>query len=141
MTPRLELLNALKVETPKVWDGEPYDAPMFNTAMEYIKEKKPRVVFLSLGETDEWAHGGNYGEYLSAANRVDSYLERLWTTLQEMPEYKGNTTLIFLTDHGRGRGPGVDYAWTEDSGVEVHLYGVHGAADSGAGPSRECAWR
>jgi hypothetical protein len=105
MTPRLELLNSLKAETPKVWDGEPYDAPTFNTAMEYIKEKKPRVVFLSLGETDEWAHAGNYGEYLSSANRVDSYLEKLWTTLQEMPEYKGNTTLIFLTDHGRGNGP------------------------------------
>ena len=105
MTPRMELLNSWKAETPQVWDGEPFDAPVFYTAMEYIKEKKPRVVFLSLGETDEWAHAGNYGEYLNAANRVDSYLERLWTTLQEMPEYRGNTMLIFLPDHGRGRGP------------------------------------
>lgn len=105
MTPRMELLNSFKAETPQVWDGEPYDAPIFNTAMEYIREKKPRVVFLSLGETDEWAHGGNYGEYLNSANRVDSYLEKLWTTLQAMPEYAGNTTLIFLTDHGRGSGP------------------------------------
>jgi hypothetical protein len=105
MTPRLQLLNSFKAETPQVWDGEPFDAPVFDTAMEYIKEKKPRVVFLSLGETDEWAHAGNYGEYLNAAHRVDSYLERLWTELQAMPEYRGNTTLIFLTDHGRGSGP------------------------------------
>jgi hypothetical protein len=105
MTPRMELVNSWKAETPQVWDGEPFDAPVFYTAMEYVKEKKPRVVFLSLGETDEWAHAGNYGEYLNAANRVDGYLERLWTTLQEMPEYRGNTTLIFLPDHGRGNGP------------------------------------
>jgi hypothetical protein len=105
MTPGLEVLNYLKAETPQVWDGEPYDAPTFDTAMEYIREKKPRVVFLSLGETDEWAHGGNYGEYLNSTKRVDSYLEKLWTTLQAMPEYQGNTTLIFLTDHGRGSGP------------------------------------
>jgi Type I phosphodiesterase / nucleotide pyrophosphatase len=104
MTPRLELLNSMKAETPQVWDGEPFDAPTFYTAMEYITEKKPRVLFLSLGETDDWAHAGNYGEYLNAARRVDSYLERLWTTLQAMPEYRGNTTLIFLTDHGRGSG-------------------------------------
>ena len=104
MTPPIERLNAWKAETPQVWDGEPFDAPVFYTAMEYIKEKKPRVVFLSLGETDEWAHAGNYGEYLNAAHRVDGYLERLWATLQAMPEYKGNTTLIFLTDHGRGSG-------------------------------------
>ena len=104
MTPRMEFLNSWKAETPQVWDGEPFDAPVFYTAMEYIKEKKPRVLFLSLGETDEWAHAGNYGEYLNAAHRVDSYLERLWTELQAIPEYRGNTTLIFLPDHGRGSG-------------------------------------
>jgi hypothetical protein len=105
MTPRLELLNSWKAEIPQVWDGEPFDAPTFYTAMEYIMEKKPRVLFLSLGETDEWAHAGNYGEYLNSAHRVDSYLEQLWTVLQAMPEYRGNTTLILLTDHGRGSGP------------------------------------
>ena len=105
MTPSLELMNSLKAQTPQVWEGEPFDAPVFYTAIEYIKAKKPRVVFLSLGETDEWAHAGNYGEYLDAAHRVDGYLEQLWTTLQKMPEYRGNTTLIFLTDHGRGSGP------------------------------------
>jgi hypothetical protein len=105
MTSRLELLNQWKAESPRIWDDEPFDAPTFYTAMEYIKEKKPRVLFLSLGETDDWAHAGNYGEYLNAAHRVDSYLEQLWTTLQSMPEYRGNTTLIFLPDHGRGSGP------------------------------------
>jgi Type I phosphodiesterase / nucleotide pyrophosphatase len=104
MTARLDLLNSLKAEMPRQWDDEPFDAPVFYTAMEYIKAKKPRVVFLSLGETDDWAHSGNYGEYLNAANRVDSYLEKLWTALQAMPEYRGTTTLIFLTDHGRGSG-------------------------------------
>ncbi len=42
---------------------------------------------------------------MNAANRVDGFLEKLWTSLQAMPEYRGNTTLIFLTDHGRGEGP------------------------------------
>jgi hypothetical protein len=104
MTPRLELVNAWKAETPQVWDGEPFDAPTFYTAMEYVTAKKPRVLFLSLGETDDWAHQGNYGEYLNSAHRVDSYLERLWTALQAMPEYRGSTTMIFLPDHGRGSG-------------------------------------
>ena len=105
MTPRLEFLNRMKAETPEIWDDEPFDAPEFYTAMEYIREKKPRVVFVSLGETDDWAHENNYGEYLNAAHRVDGYLERLWNTLQAMPEYRGKTTMIFLPDHGRGSGP------------------------------------
>lgn len=102
MTPRLALLNTWKVETPRIWDDEPFDAPTFYTAMEYIRAKHPRVLFLSLGETDDWAHGGNYGEYLLSAHRVDQYLQELWSALQSMPEYRGSTSLIFTTDHGRG---------------------------------------
>ncbi len=102
MTDRLDLLNQTKADSPRVWDDEVFDAPTFYTAMEYVEAKHPRVLFLSLGETDDWAHAGNYGEYLLAAHRVDQYLERLWTTLQSMPEYRGTTALIFTTDHGRG---------------------------------------
>ncbi len=105
LTPKLELLNSLKAETPRVWDDEPFDAIPFYTAVEYLKDKKPRILYLSLGETDDWAHGGQYTEYLDAAHRVDAYLKALWDLAQSMPEYRGNTTLIFSPDHGRGKAP------------------------------------
>lgn len=104
-TPELELLNRLKAEMPRYWAGEPYDAITYYTAMEYLKAKKPKVLFLSLGETDEWAHAGNYTEYLESARRVDDYVKRLWDTVQSMPQYRGKTTLIFVPDHGRGLAP------------------------------------
>jgi hypothetical protein len=104
-TPRLELLNGLKEETPRVWEDEPFDFMPFHTALEYVRARKPKILYLSLGETDEWAHAGKYTEYLTAAHRVDAYLRELWETLQSMPEYRGNTTLIFSPDHGRGEGP------------------------------------
>ena len=62
-------------------------------------------MYLSLGETDEWAHAGTYAEYLRSARRADQYLKQLWETLQSIPEYRGTTTLIFSPDHGRGTGP------------------------------------
>jgi hypothetical protein len=105
MTNGMKLLNGIKANSPRVWEDEAYDAPVFETALEYIRAKKPRVVFLSLGETDEWAHAGNYGEYLESAHRVDGYMKRLWDELQAMPEYKGKTTMILLVDHGRGSAP------------------------------------
>jgi hypothetical protein len=101
--PRLELLNQLKAETPRVWPDEPFDPITFYTAMEYLKEKKPRILYLSLGETDDWAHAGNYKEYLNAAHRADDYVRALWETAQSMPEYRGATTLICSPDHGRGQ--------------------------------------
>jgi len=105
MTKEMKILNDIKANSPRVWEDEAYDAPVFESAMEYIRVKKPRVVFLSLGETDDWAHAGNYGEYLESAHRVDGYLKRLWDALQSMPEYKGKTTMIFMVDHGRGSAP------------------------------------
>ena len=102
--PRIEFLNKLKAET-RMWDGEPLDAFTFHTALEYMKTKKPRVMFLSLGETDEWAHAGHYDLYLRSAARADQYLKELWGTAQSMPEYRGTTSMVFSTDHGRGEAP------------------------------------
>jgi hypothetical protein len=105
MTVRFELLNRLKAETPRVWPDEAFDAIPFETALEFLKVKKPRVLYLSLGETDDWAHAGNYPEYLNSTHRADEYLRLLWDTVQSMPEYRDKTTLIFSPDHGRGEGP------------------------------------
>ncbi|MBL8175566.1 MAG: hypothetical protein JNK48_12910 [Bryobacterales bacterium] len=105
MTPGLELINRLKVETPWPWESETYDSFTFHTALQYLKTAKPRVLFVSLGETDEWSHAGKYKEYLDSAHRVDAYLKELWETVQGMPEYRGTTSLIFTPDHGRGEAP------------------------------------
>lgn len=104
-TPELDLLNQLKLETPRVWDDEAFDAIPFHTAVEYMKLKHPKVLYISLGETDDWAHGGQYTEYLDSAHRVDAYLRAIWELAQSIPEYRGNTTLIFSPDHGRGKAP------------------------------------
>lgn len=105
MTPKLELLNHWKVESPHIWPDEAFDAPTFYMAMEYLKTQRPRLLYISLGETDDWAHGNRYGFYLESANRVDSYLKQLWDFVQSDPEYRGHTTIIFLPDHGRGSAP------------------------------------
>ncbi len=111
-TPELALLNTLKDKTPRVWRDESFDPLPFYTAVEYLKVKKPRVMFIGLGETDDWAHMGAYPEYLNAAHRDDEYLRELWTLVQSMPEYRDQTTLIVLPDHGRGSGPlWVIHAW------------------------------
>jgi hypothetical protein len=97
----LELLNRLKAEMPRRWDYEPCDAITFHTALAWLKLNRPRILFLALGETDEWAHEGRYENYLAAAQQFDADLSELWETVQALPEYRGQTTLIVLTDHGR----------------------------------------
>jgi hypothetical protein len=119
-TPELALLNKLKKQSPKVWEDEAFDVLPFYTAVEYLKTSKPHVMFIGLGETDDWAHMGAYPEYLNAAHRDDEYLQELWTLLQSMPEYRDQTTLVVLSDHGRGSGP----LW------RLHSLGIPGAGQT-----------
>jgi hypothetical protein len=98
----LRQLDAVSTEFPRYFPEVRYDYVTFRGAEEYLKVKRPRLMYLSLGETDDWAHAGRYDLYLDAAFRSDDYIRRLWTLLQSIPEYRDCTTLILTTDHGRG---------------------------------------
>ncbi len=100
------LLRRLSGDIPPPWHGSVFDAFVFHGAMEYLREKRPRVLYLAFGDTDEWAHAGWYDHYLESIRREDGWLRELWETLQSMPEYAGNTTLLVTCDHGRGDNPG-----------------------------------
>jgi hypothetical protein len=80
------------------------DEHTFRYAMEYLKRKRPRVMFLGFDETDQHGHGGRYDEYLKAANRADKMIEELWQWIQSDTTYRNQTTLLITTDHGRGNG-------------------------------------
>lgn len=71
-------------------------------ALEYLKTKKPKVLYISYGETDEWAHHGYYRSYLEAAHLVDKWIKEIWTYVQSDPQYKNKTAIFITTDHGRG---------------------------------------
>lgn len=78
------------------------DLLTYASAMNYIEQQHPKVVFLGLGETDEFAHLGRYDQYLQKAHQVDRMLAELWYYVQTDPFYKDNTAFIITTDHGRG---------------------------------------
>ena len=78
------------------------DQLTFLAAKEYLNQKKPAVLYLSLGETDEFAHQGDYYMYLQKAAEADRIIGELWYWAQSQPGYKDNTTFIITTDHGRG---------------------------------------
>jgi hypothetical protein len=92
-------------DTHHQWEECCYDSFTFYSALQYLKREHPRVLYIGLGETDEFGHAGRYDHYLDAAHRVDHYLSVLWQTVQSLPDYRDATTLIVSTDHGRGSGP------------------------------------
>jgi Metalloenzyme superfamily len=101
-------------------DAECLDVFTHYLAMDYLKTRKPKVLYIGYGETDEWAHHGQYKDYLNAAKQVDQWIGDIWQYVQSDPLYKDNTFLFITTDHGRG--DTVKTEWTD-----------HGAAVKGAG--------
>lgn len=79
-----------------------YDLLTYLSAREYMDRHHPSVVFLGLGETDEFAHEGRYDLYLQRAANADRMIAELWYAIQTDPFYKDSTTLLITTDHGRG---------------------------------------
>lgn len=79
-----------------------HDWLTFLSAQAYIKQHKPKVVYIGLGETDEFAHQSKYDQYLQHAADIDKMLANLWYYIQTTPCYKNNSILIITTDHGRG---------------------------------------
>jgi len=114
--------DRLRDEIQPPWRDSVYDAFVFHAAMHHLEERAPRVLYLALGDIDEWAHAGRYDRYLDAIHRSDAWLGELWAKLQALPAYRGLTSLVVTTDHGRGddvktwtgHGPevvGAEHAW------------------------------
>jgi phosphopentomutase len=92
-------------DTTPVWEDVTYDSFVYHAAIEHVKRKQPRLMFVGFGETDEWAHAGRYDLYLTAARHMDDFVRRLWELAQSLPQYRDKTTFIITADHGRGSGP------------------------------------
>lgn len=95
------------------------DLLTYVAAKNYLQQHHPKVLFLGFGETDEYAHRGNYDQYLMKAHQFDRLLSDLWYFVQSDPFYRNNTTFIITTDHGRGSNSkkwGTHGFWVRGSG-------------------------
>lgn len=98
----LETWSRLQFDILTPWDSVRDDAVTFQLASEYLNRYKPTLLYVCLGEPDDWSHDGRYDRALQSIQYLDRCLAKLWETLQSMPDYRDQTTLIVTTDHGRG---------------------------------------
>lgn len=84
------------------WTEERHDYITFEMALEYLRSAKPRVLHVAFDETDDWAHDKRYNRVLDAITYFDNCLRKLWQAIGDLPEYRGKTTLVITSDHGRG---------------------------------------
>jgi len=105
LSDREVFLNDLQSKVPSPWGSVRLDAFTSNYALEYMKKEYPELIYISYGETDDFAHDGKYDAYLKSAHTADALIKDLWSFTQKDKFYKDNTIFIVSTDHGRGTEP------------------------------------
>ncbi len=103
-TEKFRLIDDIQSLTTRPIGVRP-DVLTYIAAREYMKEMKPKVLYIAFDETDDLAHAGMYDQYLGSAYAEDRMIEDLWNYIQSTPQYKNKTTLIITCDHGRGDNP------------------------------------
>ncbi len=101
-------------------------------ALKYLEQNRPRLMFLGLGEPDEYAHRGDYAGYLGSLRAADAVLADVMATLDRMGERGAHTTVLVTADHGRGRDwrhhgrefPESGRVWLVAAGAEVKARGL-----------------
>jgi Metalloenzyme superfamily len=73
-------------------------------AIEHLVHHRPRFLWVSLGDTDEWAHRHDYRGYLEALRFADGFVGEIAAHLDEMGDYGARTAILVTTDHGRDAG-------------------------------------
>lgn len=95
-------INRRALADPPPWGDGRKDKYTVELAMHYLEKHRPRFLWLSLLDTDEWAHLENWDDYIASLRQFDGWLGELERRLQALGEYGENTVLVITTDHGRG---------------------------------------
>lgn len=137
-TPEMDLLVALRRDIQGLWEESSNDVLTFRLAQSYLVRHKPRFLWLGLGQSDDWAHAARYDRLLDYLHLADRLLSELFATLQSDDTYRGRTTVIITTDHGRGRAPNDwmehDEAIPGSEDIWIAAIGPDTAAIGEAGP-------
>ena len=99
---QLEMLLKLSVDDFKkhaLTLSSPDELSVYITR-QLMRQLAPSLLWITLHDIDI-AHAGAYSLYIEGIRRTDRLCAELWKTIQQEPEYAGNTTLFILPDFGR----------------------------------------
>jgi hypothetical protein len=127
-----DALQAAENEKPWPGDGD-FRRDRFTAALAlaYLRAERPDFLFVGLGETDEFAHQGNYAGYLDALREADRFLGEVSAELEARAKAGVRTALFVTADHGRAdsfkehgkRYPESARVWLVASGTDITARG------------------
>jgi hypothetical protein len=114
------------------WGDYRPDAHTAKLALEYLAREKPAFAFVSLGDTDEHAHHGNYHGYIDALVAADTFVGEVMKLGDAWDDEHHEAVVMVTTDHGRShdfrhhgaRYPESSQSWLIAAGGPVAVAGA-----------------
>jgi hypothetical protein len=103
-TKNREIMEIFRLQSQVVspWPSVRHDYFTFKIALAHMKQYRTRAIHIGFDETDDYAHDKNYERVLDSLHLTDSWLKELWQFVECDQRYRGKTSIIITTDHGRG---------------------------------------
>jgi hypothetical protein len=77
------------------------DKPTFDRAKLEMQHGDATLLVVHFAGPDNRGHAGDSTGYVAAIRRADAFTGALWRLAQELPAWRGKTTLFVASDHGR----------------------------------------
>lgn len=137
-TPRLQMAERMLEGMPRFWRSEHFDTFTYAFALETLLADHPKVMWISFGDCDEWAHARKYDLYLDAAHGTDAFIRDIYEALEADKFYKGRTAYLITCDHGRGFGNEWSNHGSGTKGSEATWLMLWGKGIDPKGETTEC---
>jgi hypothetical protein len=101
-------------------------------AIPFLAKKRPRFLFVGLGDMDEYAHKNDYRDYVLSMQSADKTIGDIVRIVDSMGERGKKTTIVVTADHGRsddfrthgGESPESARTWLVMAGGNVPAKGL-----------------
>ncbi len=137
-TPCLLMVDRMLAGMPRYWGAEHFDAFTYAYAIETLKNDHPKVMWISFGDCDEWAHARRYDLYLDGAKGTDAFIRDIYEACEADRFYRGKTTYLITCDHGRGLGNAWAHHGCDTYGSETTWLMLLGKGVEAMGETTEC---
>lgn len=107
------------------------DKYVLDQSLHYFKKYKPKFLWISFGDADDYAHEGNKKKYQETIYFYDHAFDKIIKMVKSLKLY-GETMIIITTDHGRGNGKNwIDHDETLPESKQTWAFVLHGKLENG----------
>lgn len=107
---KLAEIEAAAAASIPAWDHSRKDRFTWAMARDYARERRPRFLYISLVDSDEYGHAENFAAYLDSLRKYEIDILALLDEIESLPEGR-DVSVVITTDHGRGESIFKSHGW------------------------------